>query len=187
MEPEEKKIRTKSAKKWQFPPLDLLESSTGKAHGGDVSRNAKVIHDTLQHFGIETELGEIQVGPTVTQYSFRPAVGVKLSKITGLSNDLALALAAHPIRIEAPIPGKSLVGIEVPNKVPALVRLKTLLESNIFKSRKSNLTLTLGEDVSGSFIFSDLKKMPHLVSFGFEIKPIMGIGRNYQRNILNYG
>lgn len=153
-------------KKWKFPPLDLLESSTGKAHGGDVAKNAKIIHDTLSHFGIEVELGEIQVGPTVTQYSFRPAVGVKLSKITGLNNDLALALAAHPIRIEAPIPGKSLVGIEVPNKSIALVRLKNLLQSETFKNKKSSLLLALGEDVSGSYIFSDLKKMPHLMIAG---------------------
>lgn len=166
LEQEEKKKRASAAKKWQSPPLDLLESSTGKAHGGDVSRNAKIIHDTLQHFGIDVELGEIQVGPTVTQYSFRPAEGVKLSKITALSNDLALALAAHPIRIEAPIPGKSLVGIEVPNKQVALVRLRNLLESDLFKGRRSNLTLALGEDVSGSFIFSDLRKMPHLMIAG---------------------
>jgi DNA segregation ATPase FtsK/SpoIIIE, S-DNA-T family len=156
----------KSSKKWTFPPLDLLEPSAGKAHAGDVSRNAKIIHDTLSHFGIEVELGEIQVGPTVTQYSFRPAVGVKLSKITGLSNDLALALAAHPIRIEAPIPGKSLVGVEVPNKQFALVRLRNILGSDQFKNRKSSLTLALGEDVSGSYIFSDLKKMPHLMIAG---------------------
>jgi len=154
------------SKKWQFPPLDLLESSTGKASGGDVAKNAKIIHDTFRHFGIEVELGEIQVGPTVTQYSFRPAVGVKLSKITTLHNDLALALAAHPIRIEAPIPGKSLVGIEVPNKQAALVRLRNLLEGDTFKNRKSNLTLALGEDVSGSFIVSDLGKMPHLMIAG---------------------
>lgn len=154
------------SKKWEFPPLDLLESSTGKAHGGDVAKNAKIIHDTLSHFGVEVELGEIQVGPTVTQYSFRPAVGVKLSKITSLSNDLALALAAHPIRIEAPIPGKSLVGIEVPNKAIALVRLKNLLSSETFKNKKSNLVLTLGEDVSGTFNFADLKKMPHLLIAG---------------------
>ncbi len=154
------------SKKWQFPPLDLLESSTGKASGGDVAKNAKIIHDTFKYFGIEVELGEIQVGPTVTQYSFRPAVGVKLSKITVLGNDLALALAAHPIRIEAPIPGKSLVGIEVPNKTPATVRLRNILESDLFKDRKSNLTLSLGEDVSGKFIFSDLGKMPHLMIAG---------------------
>ena len=156
----------KSPKKWTFPPLNLLESSAGKAHAGDVSRNAKIIHDTLSHFGIEVELGEIQVGPTVTQYSFRPAEGVKLSKITALSNDLALALAAHPIRIEAPIPGKSLIGIEVPNKQVALVRLRNILASDQFKNRKSSLTLAFGEDVSGSYIFSDLKKMPHLMIAG---------------------
>ncbi len=155
-----------SSRSWQFPPLDLLELATGKAHGGDVSAKAKIIHDTLRNFGIKVEIGEILVGPTVTQFSIRPAVGVKLSKITALNNDLALALAAHPIRIEAPIPGKSLVGIEVPNRVPALVKLRNLLESQGFKNRKSNLTLALGEDVSGNYIFSDLKKMPHLMIAG---------------------
>jgi S-DNA-T family DNA segregation ATPase FtsK/SpoIIIE len=162
----EKKPGVVKSARWQYPPLDLLESSAGKAHGGDVSKKARIIHDTLQHFGIEVELGEIQVGPTVTQYSFRPAVGVKLSKITALSNDLALALAAHPIRIEAPIPGKSLIGIEVPNDKRAEVRLRSLLQSDSFKSRKSNLTLALGEDVSGNYILSDLKKMPHLMIAG---------------------
>lgn len=153
-------------KTWKYPPLDLLELASGKAHGGDVARNAKIIHDTLSNFGIEVELGEIQVGPTVTQYSIRPADGVKLSKITGLGNDLALALAAHPIRIEAPIPGKSLVGIEVPNKIVAQVKLRNLLESDAFKNRKSSLTLAVGEDVSATYIFSDLKKMPHLMIAG---------------------
>ncbi|MCX6765748.1 MAG: DNA translocase FtsK 4TM domain-containing protein [Candidatus Moranbacteria bacterium] len=157
---------TSHKRSWQFPPLDLLEPESGKAYGGDVKRRAQIIEDTLKHFGIEVELGDIQVGPTVTQYSFRPAVGIKLSKITALSNNLSLALAAHPIRIEAPIPGKSLVGIEVPNKQPALVRLKDFLQSDAFKSRKSNLTIALGKDVSGSHIFSDLHRMPHLLIAG---------------------
>jgi S-DNA-T family DNA segregation ATPase FtsK/SpoIIIE len=151
---------------WQFPPLDLLEISRETAKGGDVEKNAQLIQRTLSHFGIEVELGGIQTGPTVTQYSFRPAVGVKLSKITALNNDLALALAAHPIRIEAPIPGKSLVGIEVPNKIKATVRLRNILQSEEFQKRKSNLMLALGEDVSGNYIFGDLEKMPHLMIAG---------------------
>ncbi len=151
---------------WQFPPLDLLEESTGKGVGGDVEKNAQIIQKTLSNFGIEVELGDIQVGPTVTQYSFRPAVGVKLSKITALNNDLALALAAHPIRIEAPIPGRSLVGIEVPNKKAALVRLKNFLKSDTFQKRKSGINLALGEDVSGNLIFDDLDTMPHLMIAG---------------------
>lgn len=155
-----------SGKKWRFPSLDLLESATGKAQGGDVEKNARIIRDTLSHFGIEVELGGAETGPTVTQYSFRPAVGVKLSKITALSNDLALALAAHPIRIEAPIPGKSLIGIEVPNKAFVLVRLKELLQSEQFRIRQSNLMISLGEDVSGNYYLADLRKMPHLLIAG---------------------
>lgn len=151
---------------WEFPDVDLLEKSNSKAQGGDVKKNAKIIQDTFKHFGIEVEPGEIQTGPTVTQYSFRPAVGVKLTRITSLSNDLALALAAHPIRIEAPIPGKSLIGIEVPNKVVATVRMPELLECEEFEERQTNLLLALGKDVSGNYIFGDLKKMPHLLIAG---------------------
>lgn len=152
--------------KWQFPPLDLLEESSGEAKGGDIEKNAEIIEKTLRNFGIEVERGEIKVGPSVTQYSFRPAVGVKISRILSLQNDLALALAAHPIRIEAPIPGKALIGIEVPNKVSATVRLREVIESEDFKFRKSNLTVALGEDVSGSYVFGNLDKMPHLMIAG---------------------
>ena len=151
---------------WQLPPVDLLEASIEKAQGGDVKKNAKIIQDTLGNFGIEVELGEIKTGPTVTQYSFRPAVGVKLSRITTLSSDLALRLAARQVRIEAPIPGKSLVGIEVPNKTTATIRLPELLQALEFENRKSNLLLALGKDVSGNYIFGDLKKMPHLLIAG---------------------
>jgi len=151
---------------WKFPPLDLLERSSGEAQGGDTEKNAEIIEKTLRNFGIEVERGEIKVGPSVTQYSFSPAVGVKISRILALQNDLALALAAHPIRIEAPIPGKSMIGIEVPNKESATVRLRDVLESSEFRSRKSNLTLALGEDVSGSYIFGSLGKMPHLMIAG---------------------
>ncbi|PIR94788.1 hypothetical protein COT95_02275, partial [Candidatus Falkowbacteria bacterium CG10_big_fil_rev_8_21_14_0_10_37_6] len=98
-------------------PLDLLSAKIGKPSGADVKVCSEIIKRTMENFGIPVEMGEYSVGPTVTQYTFKPADGVKLSRITGLSNDLALALAMHPIRIEAPIPGKALVGIEVPNKV----------------------------------------------------------------------
>jgi len=151
---------------WKLPPLDLLERTTGAPKGGDVQANAKIIQKTLGNFGIEVEPGEINVGPSVTQYSFRPAEGVKLSRITALQNNLALALAAHPIRIEAPIPGKSLIGIEVPNKSSALVRLRSVLESREFSERKSNLTLALGQDVAGKFVTDDLSEMPHLMIAG---------------------
>lgn len=151
---------------WQFPPLSLLDRSSVSAKGGDVEKNAEIIERTLKHFGIEVERGEILTGPAVTQYSFRPAVGVKISRILALQNDIALALAAHPIRIEAPIPGKSMIGIEVPNKISAIVRMRDVLESTEFSNRKSNLTLALGEDVSGEYIFGSLDKMPHLMVAG---------------------
>jgi S-DNA-T family DNA segregation ATPase FtsK/SpoIIIE len=151
---------------WNLPPIGLLETSSGKPVGGDTKKNGQIIQDTFRHFGIEVEPGEVKTGPTVTQYSFRPAVGVKLTRITSLSNDLALALAAHPIRIEAPIPGKSLIGIEVPNKTVALVRLPELLHSADYQDRNTNLLLSLGKDVSGNYIFGDLKKMPHLMIAG---------------------
>ncbi len=161
-----KKAKQVEQMDWDLPGTDLLETYTGKAQGGDVNNNVKIIQDTFKHFGIDVELGEIKTGPTVTQYSFRPAVGVKLSRITSLSQDLALALAAHPIRIEAPIPGKSLIGIEVPNKTPAMVRLVEIIQSAEFEKRQSNLLLALGKDVSGNYIFGDLKKMPHLLIAG---------------------
>jgi len=151
---------------WKLPSIKLLEVASGKAQGGDVDGNAEIIQNTFRHFGIEVEPGEIKIGPTITQYSYRPAVGIKLTKITGLSNDLALALAVHPIRIEAPIPGKSLIGIEVPNKTKATVCLREILESDVFKKRESNLTLFLGKDVNGEHISADLQKMPHLLVAG---------------------
>jgi S-DNA-T family DNA segregation ATPase FtsK/SpoIIIE len=151
---------------WKLPPLDLLERTTGKAKAGDIEANAKIIQETFKNFGIETEIGEISVGPSVTQYCFKPAAGIKLSKITGLNNNLSLALAAHPIRIEAPIPGKSLIGIEVPNKTSTLVRLRDILESSEFSERKTNLTLALGQNVAGNYILADLAEMPHLMIAG---------------------
>jgi S-DNA-T family DNA segregation ATPase FtsK/SpoIIIE len=111
-------------------------------------------------------MGEVNVGPTVTQYTLKPAEGVKLSRITALANDLALALASHPIRIEAPIPGKSLVGIEVPNKVRTLVRLRNLISEPQFQKHPSPLYFVLGRDVSGNPVFADLAKMPHLLVCG---------------------
>ncbi|KKQ45147.1 MAG: translocase FtsK protein [Candidatus Moranbacteria bacterium GW2011_GWC2_37_8] len=165
-EKEKEKKQHQTAMNWELPPVDLLEASIEKAQGGDVKKNAKIIQDTLRNFGIEVEPGEIKTGPTVTQYSFRPAVGVKLSRITTLSSDLALRLAARQVRIEAPIPGKSMVGIEVPNKTTATIRMPELLQALEFENRKSNLLLALGKDVSGNYIFGDLKKMPHLLIAG---------------------
>ena len=147
------------------PTIDLLERIENRPISGDIKANANIIRRTLQHFGIEVEMGEVNVGPAVTQYTLRPAQGVKLSKIVTLHNDLSLSLAAHPLRIEAPIPGKALVGIEVPNKSIALVRLGSLLGSENFK-KIGFLNFALGRDVSGMPIFADLSKMPHLLIAG---------------------
>ncbi len=147
-------------------PIELLNSKYGQAQGGDVEERARIIERTLENFGIEVEMVENKVGPTVTQYAFRPAEGVKLSRITTLNNDLSLALAAHPLRIEAPIPGKSLVGIEVPNEAKAIVGLREILEDKSFKERNSNMMIALGKDVAGNAWLYNLSKMPHLLVAG---------------------
>lgn len=147
-------------------PLDLLDGKTTVPKGGDLKANKLIIQKTLQNFGINVEMGDAQVGPTVTQYTLKPAEGVKLSRITGLGDNLALALAAHPIRVEAPIPGRSLVGIEVPNQATAIVPLKEILDSDSFRSRSSSLSIALGKDVMGKPWLSPLDKMPHLLIAG---------------------
>jgi S-DNA-T family DNA segregation ATPase FtsK/SpoIIIE len=151
---------------YQPPPSNLLDEDQELPHSGDIRNNSAIIKKTLENFGIPVQMGEINVGPTVTQYTLKPAEGIKLSKITSLANNLALALASHPIRIEAPIPGKSLVGIEVPNKVRAKVRLRNLIEDQNFQKSPSNLTIILGRDVSGQPFFADLGRMPHLLVAG---------------------
>lgn len=150
----------------QLPAIEILQTSKTKPTSGDIKSNAGIIKDTLQNFGIEVEMGEVRVGPTVTQYSLKPSKGVKLTRITALSNDLALALAAHPIRIEAPIPGQSLVGIEVPNEKVAIVTLRELLESPEHKAREHSMEIAIGKDVAGKVYFGDLSKMPHLLVAG---------------------
>ncbi len=147
-------------------PFDLLDGKVGKPTSGNIAANKQIIQNTLESFNIPVEMAEIAVGPTVTQFTLKPAEGVKLSRITALSDDLALALAAHPLRIEAPIPGKSLVGIEVPNQSVAIVRLRELLESPEFKKRKTNLAIPIGRDVSGNTMIGDLAKMPHVLVAG---------------------
>ncbi len=149
-----------------LPAMTLLSDKRGKPTSGDIKANAEIIKRTLEEFGIDVDMGEIRVGPTVTQYSLKPHSGVKLSRITTLSNDLSLALAAHPIRIEAPIPGKSLVGIEVPNQKTALVGFKELLESKEFRERQHSLMVALGKDVAGKVWWADLPRMPHLLIAG---------------------
>jgi S-DNA-T family DNA segregation ATPase FtsK/SpoIIIE len=153
---------------WAPPSLDLLDPPVGDVAQDDalLKDNAKKIRDKLHQFGIDVEMHEVHVGPTVIQYTLRPHEGIKLSKITGLKSDLALALAAKAIRIEAPIPGKSLVGIEVPNDHRSIVHLRELLESKEFSEIKSNLRLPLGRDVAGKPVCGDLASMPHLLVAG---------------------
>lgn len=151
---------------YKLPPLDLLESEKGKPSAGDTVTNSNIIKRTLENFGLKVEMSEINIGPTVTQYTLKPADGIKLSKITGLSNNLSLALASHPIRIEAPIPGKSLVGIEMPNKERCKVRLRDIFSAANFQDSQASLLLALGRDVSGSPCYADLARMPHLLVAG---------------------
>jgi len=160
-------LAIKEFTQYKFPPLNLLEINHERAVStGDVEDNSLQIKKTLQNFGIQVEMSEINVGPTVTQYTLKPAEGVKLSRITALTSNLSLALAAHPLRIEAPIPGRSLVGIEVPNKTRAVVRLRDLIGSPSFQDSPLPLTFSLGKDVSGKPLFADLGKMPHLLVAG---------------------
>lgn len=151
---------------WELPSLDLLEADSDTPRAGDIAASASIIKRTLANFNIDVEMGEVNVGPTVTQYTLRPAVGVKLSKITTLRDNMSLALASHPLRIEAPIPGKSLVGIEVPNKKSALVRLRNLLQAEEFQNSHRFLSLALGRDVAGFPVIVGLEKMPHLLIAG---------------------
>lgn len=159
-------IKNYKRSRWILPPFDLMNDDQEQALTGDINASAGIIKRTLSNFGIDVEMGEVSVGPTVTQYTLRPAVGVKLSRISALHSDLSLALAAHPIRIEAPIPGKSLVGIEVPNRKVAIVGLRGMFENEEYRKSKYFMPLALGKDVSGNPIYSGLEKMPHLLIAG---------------------
>jgi S-DNA-T family DNA segregation ATPase FtsK/SpoIIIE len=148
------------------PPVSLLEHDKGKPAVGDIKANANIIKRTLMNFGIDVEMDEVSIGPTVTRYALKPAEGVRLQKILGLQNNLELALAASPVRIEAPIPGKSLVGIEVPNLKKSTVGLATLLGEPAFVDDPRSLVFALGRDISGLAHFANIGKMPHLLIAG---------------------
>jgi S-DNA-T family DNA segregation ATPase FtsK/SpoIIIE len=143
------------------PPLSLLGADFGKPGVGDIKANANIIKRTFINFGISVEMDEVSVGPTVTRYAIKPAEGVRLSKIISLQNNLELALASHPVRIEAPIPGKSLVGIEVPNASKAMVGLGGVLGSPEWSSHNKPLLAALGRDISGTPHYVNIAKMPH--------------------------
>ena len=149
-----------------LPPLSLLEKDSGKPGAGDLKANTNIIKRTLVNFGIDVEIDEVSIGPSITRYAIKPAEGVRLSRIVALQNDLALALAAHPVRIEAPIPGKSLVGIEIPNSKKSTVGLATLLSSKEYSERKEPLLITLGKSVTGTPLLGNIAKAPHILIAG---------------------
>ncbi len=151
---------------WTLPSVDLLEDKQGKASAGKPEEKAELIQETLSSFGVNVEMEEVNIGPTVTQYTLRPASGVKLSKITELEHNLALNLAAQSLRVEAPIPGKSAVGIEVPNEKAAIVRMREILQSEEWRKSKGSLNFILGRGVAGNPEIADLSKMPHLLVAG---------------------
>jgi S-DNA-T family DNA segregation ATPase FtsK/SpoIIIE len=159
-------LTTASDPNWQFPSVDLLNQKQDKADAGDVNANAQTIHDTFENFNIEVEMEGANIGPRVTQYTLKPPAGAKLTKITALADNLALDLAAHSIRMEAPIPGKRAVGIEVPNLKSATVRLSSILMSPEWQKLSSPLGFAIGRDISGAPIVADLAKMPHLLVAG---------------------
>ncbi len=151
---------------YEAPPLSILGADRGRPGVGDIKANANIIKRTFQNFGINLEMDEVSVGPTVTRYAVKPAEGVRLSKIVSLANNLELALAAHPVRIEAPIPGKSLVGIEVPNTVKAMVGLGGILSASEWSDSTKPLLAALGRDITGTPHYVNVAKMPHALVAG---------------------
>ncbi|OHB20689.1 MAG: hypothetical protein A2666_01495, partial [Parcubacteria group bacterium RIFCSPHIGHO2_01_FULL_47_10b] len=163
---EQKEILAVPTDTYEPPPLTLIESTGEKPKSGDIEANKAIIQRTFEEFGFTVEMGEVKVGPSITQFTLRPPKGVNLAKIMALQSNVSLNLAAHPIRIEAPIPGQSLVGIEVPNKKAATVRLFEMLKALQEFDPPSRLSFAIGKDVSGAPIFTDLGSMPHLLIAG---------------------
>lgn len=159
-------LTTASDPDWQFPSVNLLDQKQDKADAGDVEANAEAIKETFNNFNINVEMEGANIGPRVTQFTLKPPTGVKLTKMTALENNLALDLAAHSIRMEAPIPGKRLVGVEVPNIKSATVRISSLLQSREWQELNSPLGFVIGKDIAGAPIVGDLVKMPHLLIAG---------------------
>jgi S-DNA-T family DNA segregation ATPase FtsK/SpoIIIE len=159
-------LTTSADTDWNFPSLELLDNSVDKADAGDWKRNADIIRETLADFKIEVKMGDINVGPRVTQYTLIPPAGVRLTKITSLDDNIALNLAAPSVRIEAPIPGKRAVGIEVPNRKAAIIRMRMLFETEAWQRHKGALAFSVGQDIGGETVVADLGKMPHLLIAG---------------------
>ncbi len=163
---EHQALTTASDPNWKFPGIDLLDQKQDKADAGDVEGNARAIKETFGNFNIDVEMEGANVGPRVTQYTLKPPTGVKLTKITALENNLALDLAAHSIRMEAPIPGKKAVGIEVPNVKSATVRLSSMLQAQEWREAKGPLGFAIGRDIAGKAVVAELDRMPHLLVAG---------------------
>lgn len=159
----------KPVKAYQYPPITLLNPP--QDHGNrdlsiELRGNAELLVDTLKSFGVQTRVVDISRGPTVTRYELQPSAGVKISKITGLADDIALNLASAGVRIEAPIPNKAAVGIEVPNKETEIVTMREIIDTKMFREAKSKLTVALGRDISGHEVCFDIAKMPHMLIAG---------------------
>ncbi len=155
---------------YKFPPVSLLKYADNSLNAAEaeaeMKNNADTLVDTLKSFGVQTRIVDIHRGPTVTRYELQPSAGVKVSKITGLSDDIALNLAAAGVRIEAPIPGKAAVGVEVPNKVKDMVTFREMIESREFAENKSKLSFVVGRNIDGDVIIGDIAKMPHVIIAG---------------------
>ncbi|MGN1081778.1 MAG: DNA translocase FtsK [Acutalibacteraceae bacterium] len=161
-------IKVEAQMHYNYPPLSLLDKPSAAVTGDDddLKANAEKLINTLRSFGVETRILDISRGPAVTRYELQPAAGVRVNKITNLADDIALNLAANGVRIEAPIPGKAAVGIEIPNKSTSVVKLRDIVESKEFMSSKSKLTFAVGKDLGGKCITADIGKMPHLLIAG---------------------
>ena len=175
----ERALTAVSDPNWKMPSTDLLSKKTNPPDGGDVQKNAAIIRQTYEQFGINVEIDGANIGPRVTQYTLRPPAGINLSKITARDKELAMNLAVDKIRIEAPIPGTNLVGVELPNARSEGVTLRSLLESSAWKRADKPLTFVVGKDISGSPVMANLAKMPHLLIAG-----TTGSGKSVMTNIL---
>jgi len=163
---EQSALTTTSDPDWEAPSIDLLEKKQSPADAGDVKHNAQIIKDTLGEFSIDVEMEGANIGPKVTQYTLKPPSGVKLTRITALETNIALNLAAQALRIEAPIPGQRAVGIEVPNRKAADVRLYGILSDSAWKTANEPLSFAIGKDIAGEAVVGELNKMPHLLIAG---------------------
>ncbi len=164
---EELRVAGPPHREWTLPPIDIFEAvPAAELSQIDIRQRIRTIEDTLKSFGVDARVAEVNQGPAVTQFGVEPGVGVKVARIMALGNDLALRLAAAPLRLEAPVPGKQVVGIEVPNGSVSVVSIRDLLESGAYTKHRGRLRLALGRDVSGATVVGDLAKMPHLLIAG---------------------